>query len=141
MVNADRQFAADVLLEGGLIAAVGLGLKAPPGARVLNATGLLVMPGGIDPHTHLDMPFMGAVTVDDFASGHAAALAGGTTMCAAAHAHKLRHAVLTTRPRAPARCAGTLTLCCRWRTTCWRGWRRGRPRRRAGAWTTAFTWL
>ena len=82
MVNADRQFAADVLLQGGLIAAVGQGLSAPPGARILNATGLLVMPGGIDPHTHLEMPFMGAVTVDDFASGHAAALAGGTTMCA-----------------------------------------------------------
>ena len=83
MVNADRAFAADVLLAGGLVAAVGAGLTPPPGALVLNATGLLLMPGGIDPHTHLDMPFMGAVTVDDFASGHAAALAGGTTMCVA----------------------------------------------------------
>ena len=82
MVNADRAFAADVLLADGLIAAVGPGLSAPPGARVLNATGLMVMPGGVDPHTHLEMPFMGAVTVDDFTSGHAAALAGGTTTCA-----------------------------------------------------------
>ncbi|EFJ48385.1 hypothetical protein VOLCADRAFT_60577, partial [Volvox carteri f. nagariensis] len=47
---------------------------------VLNATGMFVMPGGIDPHTHLDMPFMGSVTADDFFSGQAAALAGGTTM-------------------------------------------------------------
>lgn len=72
-----------MLLAGGLVAAVGPALAAPPGARVLDATGLLVLPGGLDPHTHLEMPFMGALTVDDFASGHAAALAGGTTMCVA----------------------------------------------------------
>ena len=80
VVNADRQFLADVLIVGDTISAVGPGLSAPPGALVIDATGRLVMPGGIDPHTHCDMPFMGAVTVDDFASCHAAALAGGTTM-------------------------------------------------------------
>lgn len=79
MVNADQSFQGDVLLQGGVVAAVGSSVAFPPGALVLNATGLLVMPGGIDPHTHLDMPFMGAVTVDDFLSGHRAALAGGTT--------------------------------------------------------------
>ncbi len=79
MVNADQSFQADVLLSGGLVAAIGRSLAAPAGSRVLNASGLLVLPGGIDPHTHLDMPFMGAVTVDNFRSGHAAALAGGTT--------------------------------------------------------------
>ncbi|KAL6284568.1 hypothetical protein ACE6H2_015497 [Prunus campanulata] len=47
---------------------------------VLDATGKFVMPGGIDPHTHLDMEFMGSGTIDDFFSGQAAALAGGTTM-------------------------------------------------------------
>eukprot|EP00210_Caulerpa_lentillifera_P001757 g1687.t1 len=54
--------------------------SAPVGARVIDANGLFVMPGGIDPHTHLEMPFMGQVTCDDFYSGQAAALAGGTTM-------------------------------------------------------------
>ena len=47
---------------------------------MVDATGKFVMPGGIDPHTHLDMPFMGTTTCDDFYSGQAAALAGGTTM-------------------------------------------------------------
>jgi len=79
VVNADRAHAADVLVEGELVTAVGPSLVAPPGARVLDCTGLLVMPGGVDPHTHLAMPFMGATTVDDWHSGHAAALAGGTT--------------------------------------------------------------
>ena len=44
-----------------------LARQPPPGALVLDATGKLVMPGGIDPHTHLDMPFMGQVSCDDFA--------------------------------------------------------------------------
>jgi dihydropyrimidinase len=79
VVNADQSFLADVLVVGDLIAAVGPHLKAPPGAHVVDAAGLLVMPGGIDPHTHLAMPFMGAVTVDDYLSGHEAALRGGTT--------------------------------------------------------------
>ncbi|KAL6746708.1 hypothetical protein V8C86DRAFT_2933980 [Haematococcus lacustris] len=80
VVNHDGQAVADVLVVGERIAAVGLDLEAPEGAYVVNASGKLVMPGGIDPHTHLDMPFMGSVTCDDFFSGQAAALAGGTTM-------------------------------------------------------------
>jgi dihydropyrimidinase len=47
---------------------------------VLDATGCYVMPGGIDPHTHLEMPFMGTYSADDFESGTRAALSGGTTM-------------------------------------------------------------
>ncbi len=80
VVNADRSFAADVLCENGLIAAVGENLDAPKGATVVDAGGQYVMPGGIDPHTHMQLPFMGTVASEDFYSGTAAGLAGGTTM-------------------------------------------------------------
>jgi len=80
VVNADRTFRADVLCEDGLITAVGEGLDAPKGAQIVDAGGQYVMPGGIDPHTHMQLPFMGTVTTEDFYSGTAAGLAGGTTM-------------------------------------------------------------
>lgn len=54
--------------------------QAPAGAKVIDATGKLVMPGGVETHTHLAMPFMGTTACDDFFSGQAAAAAGGTTM-------------------------------------------------------------
>lgn len=77
VVTADATGRADVLVQGELIRAVGPDLS---GDRVLDATGCFVMPGGIDPHTHLEMPFMGTTSADDFATGTAAALSGGTTM-------------------------------------------------------------
>ena len=77
IVTADLTYKADVLIEGGKITAIGQGLV---GDTVLDATGCYVMPGGIDPHTHLEMPFMGTYSSDDFESGTRAALAGGTTM-------------------------------------------------------------
>ncbi len=77
IVTADLSYKADVLIEDGRIAAIGTGLV---GDQVLDATGCYVMPGGIDPHTHLEMPFMGTYSADDFDSGTRAALAGGTTM-------------------------------------------------------------
>uniref|UniRef100_A0A383VLW0 dihydropyrimidinase n=1 Tax=Tetradesmus obliquus TaxID=3088 RepID=A0A383VLW0_TETOB len=80
VVNHDLQMKADVLIKDGLIAEVAPNIKAPAGAKVIDASGSYVMPGGIDPHTHLAMPFMGQVACDDFYSGQAAALAGGTTM-------------------------------------------------------------
>lgn len=82
VVTAEREFAADVVVQGGKITQVAEPgtAAAPRGARTIDATGQYVMPGGIDPHTHLDMPFMGQVAADDYYSGHAAALAGGTTM-------------------------------------------------------------
>ncbi|MGI9224300.1 MAG: dihydropyrimidinase [Woeseiaceae bacterium] len=80
VVNADRSVRADVLCEDGLITAVGEGLDAPKGATVVDAGGQFVMPGGIDPHTHMQLPFMGTVASEDFETGTAAGLAGGTTM-------------------------------------------------------------
>ncbi|MDA8586895.1 dihydropyrimidinase [Rhodobacteraceae bacterium] len=77
VVTADLSYSADVLIEGGLIVEIGQGLS---GDEVLDATGCYVMPGGIDPHTHLEMPFMGTYSTDDFESGTRAALSGGTTM-------------------------------------------------------------
>jgi len=79
VVNADRAFRADVLCEGDKIVAVGPALAAPAGAEVIDAGGQYVMPGGIDPHTHMNLPFMGTVTQDDFFTGTAAGLAGGNT--------------------------------------------------------------
>ncbi|QGZ41391.1 dihydropyrimidinase [Pseudoduganella flava] len=79
VVNADRHFKADVLCDGDKIVAVGAGLQAPASASVIDASGQYVMPGGIDPHTHMNLPFMGTVTADDFYTGTAAGLAGGTT--------------------------------------------------------------
>ena len=77
IVAADRTYKADVLVEGETIKAIGEGLK---GDSTLDASGCFVFPGGIDPHTHLDMPFMGANSADNYESGTKAALAGGTTM-------------------------------------------------------------
>jgi dihydropyrimidinase len=79
VVNADRAFRADVLCEGDKIVAVGENLETPANATVIDAGGQYVMPGGIDTHTHMQLPFMGTVTADDFFTGTAAGLAGGTT--------------------------------------------------------------
>jgi len=80
VINAEHTFAADVLCQDGVITAVGDNIDAPKGATVVDAGGQFVMPGGIDPHTHMQLPFMGTVTTEDFYSGTAAGLAGGTTM-------------------------------------------------------------
>ncbi len=74
VVNADGSRDADVRLAGDTIFEIGPDLAAGPGARIIDAGGKLVIPGGIDPHTHLQGPF-----VDDLTTGTAAALAGGIT--------------------------------------------------------------
>ena len=79
VVNYDHSRRADVLLHEGAIAAIGVNLEAPAGAETIDAGGCYVMPGGIDPHTHLELAFMGTVTADDFEWGTKAALSGGTT--------------------------------------------------------------
>jgi dihydropyrimidinase len=78
VVNEDGTFRADVLCDKGIIVKVAPHIEAP-GARVVDATDKLVIPGGIDPHTHCQLPFMGTVAVDDFYHGTRAAVAGGTT--------------------------------------------------------------
>ena len=78
VVNADGQRKADVLIEAESIANVAEHI-APADHTVVDATGLLVMPGGIDVHTHLDMPFGGTVSADDYRTGTMAAAIGGTT--------------------------------------------------------------
>ena len=80
IVNADQSFQADVLCADGKIQEIGSNISAPSGAEVVDATGQYVMPGGIDPHTHMQLPFMGTVASEDFYTGTAAGLAGGTTM-------------------------------------------------------------
>ncbi|MDB5538385.1 MAG: Dihydropyrimidinase [Devosia sp.] len=77
VVTADLTYAADVRVEDGKITEIGQNLS---GGEILDASGCYVMPGGIDPHTHLEMPFMGTYSTDDFESGTRAALSGGTTM-------------------------------------------------------------
>ncbi|GAB2246159.1 hypothetical protein Droror1_Dr00001652 [Drosera rotundifolia] len=79
VVNAFHQEVADVYVEDGIIVAVKPNIKVGDDVTVIDATGKFVMPGGIDPHTHLAFEFMGTETVDDFFHGQAAALAGGTT--------------------------------------------------------------
>lgn len=79
VITAEREELADVLCQDGVIRAVGHRLNAPSGVTTIDASGQLVLPGAIDAHTHMEMPFMGTVSADDFESGTAAGLAGGTT--------------------------------------------------------------
>jgi len=79
VVSADKIVAADVLIDGGTIKEVRPGIPAEPAYQILDATGMLLLPGGVDAHTHLDMPFGGTTSSDDFETGTRAAAIGGTT--------------------------------------------------------------
>ena len=79
VVTASDTFTSDVGLAGGRIAAIGAALPRESAKQVLDARGLYVLPGGIDVHTHLDMPFGGTTSADDFQTGTIAAAHGGTT--------------------------------------------------------------
>ncbi len=78
IVTASDRYDADVYIDRGVISLIGRGLSLPADT-VVEASGLLVMPGGIDVHTHLDMPFGGTRSADDFETGTVAAAHGGTT--------------------------------------------------------------
>src|SRR5262245_46076863 len=78
VVTATDQYQGDVFVEGEKIAVIGTTLNMPAD-KVIDAAGKYVLPGGIDVHTHLDMPFGGTTSADDFESGTRAAAFGGTT--------------------------------------------------------------
>ena len=69
VVNEDLSFMSDVYIENGKIADIGRNLKVPAGAQIIDAMNMLVMPGGIDTHTHMELAFMGTKAVDDFYIG------------------------------------------------------------------------
>ncbi len=79
LVTASDTYPADILVEGEQIVSVGRDLPVPDGAHIVDAAGKLVMPGGVDVHTHFDLPMFGTVSSDDHYSGHKAAAFGGTT--------------------------------------------------------------
>src|SRR3954451_15482579 len=79
VATASDTFQADIGIEGGKIIAIGKSLPQPNAAKIIDAAGKLVLPGGIDVHTHLDMPFGGTTSADDFETGTRAAAFGGTT--------------------------------------------------------------
>ena len=79
VITAEHTMKADVVCSGETIVQIGKDLETPAGAEVIDASGCYVMPGGIDPHTHMELPFMGTVASEDFFTGTSAAAAGGTT--------------------------------------------------------------
>jgi dihydropyrimidinase len=79
VVTSKETRSADVRIEGERIKEIGANLQAASGEKVIDATGMFVLPGGIDVHTHLDMPFGGTTSSDDFETGTKAAAFGGTT--------------------------------------------------------------
>src|SRR5215472_3588928 len=79
VVTAERSAVADILVDGEKIRDIAPGLPTGTADRVIDAAGMLVLPGGIDAHTHLDMPFGGTTSSDDFETGTRAAAIGGTT--------------------------------------------------------------
>jgi dihydropyrimidinase len=78
IVTADADFTADIFIEGETISQIGKNLNVTAD-ETIDASGLMIFPGGIDPHVHLEMPFMGTFSSDSYETGTRAALFGGTT--------------------------------------------------------------
>src|ERR1700737_1849655 len=79
VATATDTYASDVAINQGKISAVGQSLPRENAGKIIDAAGKYVFPGGIDVHTHLDMPFGGTTSADDFETGTRAAAFGGTT--------------------------------------------------------------
>ena len=114
VVTATDLYRGDVLIEGERISAISTGRDLTPAGgqtpdRVIDATGKYVIPGGIDVHTHLDMPFGGTTSADDFESGTIAAAHGGTTsvvdFAIQYRGQTLRHALDAWRAKADGKAA------------------------------------
>ena len=79
IVTASDRYMADVKVTDERIAAIGAELPAESGDEIVDGSDQWLIPGGIDPHVHMALPFMGTVSIDDFESGSIAAIMGGTT--------------------------------------------------------------
>ena len=78
IVTAEGAYRADIAVEAGKIAVIGTSLSVPA-VQTVDAAGMLVLPGAIDVHTHLEMPFGGTVSADSYLAGTRAAACGGVT--------------------------------------------------------------
>ncbi|MGA3023369.1 MAG: dihydropyrimidinase [Bryobacteraceae bacterium] len=107
VVTARETRAADVLIEGARIKEVRGGIPTEAAEKIIDAAGMYVIPGGIDAHTHLDMPFGGTTSSDDFETGTRAAAFGGTTslvdFAIQARGTRMRDALDTWRKKAEGR--------------------------------------
>ncbi|MFM8320074.1 MAG: dihydropyrimidinase [Chloroflexota bacterium] len=107
IITAAETFTADLLIDGEKIVQAGDHIDIP-GAEVIDASGKLVMPGGVDPHTHFDLPMFGTVSSDDHYTGHKAAAFGGTTTVidfVPQEPQGLRHSVQLWRDKADPKAA------------------------------------
>jgi len=109
IITADADFTGDIFIEKDKVKMIGTGL-AFSADHTLDATGKLVFPGGIDPHVHLSIPFMGTFSSDDYETGTRAALFGGTTMVIdfvlQNQGHSLQSALDEWRGRSDGNCVG-----------------------------------
>lgn len=109
VVTASEDYRADIYVEGETIHSIGKNLQVDAG-QVIDASGMVVFPGGIDPHVHLEMPFMGTWSSDNYETGTLAALHGGTTtvidFVLQTQGKSLHHALDAWRSRSGGNCYG-----------------------------------
>ena len=109
IITASEDYTADIFIEGEVIKTIGKNLQAKAD-ETINAAGLYIFPGGIDPHVHLDMPFMGTYSSDNYETGTRAALHGGTTtvidFVLQTQGKSLQHALEQWQSRSKGNCLG-----------------------------------